>query len=119
MGFPEGTRNNGLFDVGVFLRKKFSDDWEKKLEEKNFQYMKPPLGAADVLTVIKSLSNRDYQYKCNDQPIAAHCNAAVCRTCEDDVSVQGQFKELLESFCTERAQAQSRDELLLGKPWTE
>ena len=141
--------------------------------------------------------------KCNDQPIASHCNAAVCRTCEygvgssgglpqfsnlqkqdstppiwfldveghrielttdelqnqtkfqrrcmdelnfmpltmrqnnwrtvvqqlldsvsiievpEDVSVHGQFKELLESFCTERAQAQSRDELLLGKPWTE
>ena len=203
MGFPEGTRNNGLFDVGVFLRKKFSDDWEKKVEEKNFQYMKPPLGASEVLAVIKALSNKDYQYKCNDQPIASHCNAAVCRTCEygvgssgglpqfsnlqkqdstppiwfldveghrielttdelqnqtkfqrrcmdelnfmpltmrqnnwrtvvqqlldsvsiievpEDVSVHGQFKELLESFCTERAQAQSRDELLLGKPWTE
>ncbi len=36
-----------------------------------------------------------------------------------DVSIQGQFMELLESFCTERAQAQSRDEILLGKPWTE
>ena len=36
-----------------------------------------------------------------------------------DVSVEGQFEELLEAFCTERAQAQSRDEILLGKPWTE
>jgi hypothetical protein len=36
-----------------------------------------------------------------------------------DVSVEGQFMELLEAFCTERAQAQNRDEILLGKPWTE
>ena len=203
MGFPQGTRNNGLFNIGVFLRKKFADDWEKRVEQKNFEYMKPPLGATEVLTVIKALNNKDYQYKCNDQPIASHCNAAVCRTCEygvgssgglpqfsnlqkqdstppiwfldveghrielttdelqnqtkfqrrcmdelnfmpvtmrqqnwrtvvqqlldsvsiievpADVSLQGQFKELLESFCTERAQALSKDEILLGKSWTE
>jgi hypothetical protein len=203
LGFPQGTRNNGLFDLGVFTRKKFQDTWEKKLEEFNFKYMKPPLGAQEVLTVIKALNNKDYHYKCNDQPIASHCNSAVCRTCEhgvgssgglpqfgnlqkqdsmppiwfldveglrleltteelqnqikfqrrcmdalnfmpptmrqtnwrgiiqqlldsvsiievsQDVSIQGQFLELLESFCTERASAQSKDEILLGKPWTE
>jgi hypothetical protein len=43
-GFPKGTRNSGLFNVGVFLRKKFADDWEKRLEEVNMQYMQPPLG---------------------------------------------------------------------------
>ena len=42
MGFPQGTRNNGLFNIGVFLRKKFADDWEKRVEQKNFDYMKPP-----------------------------------------------------------------------------
>jgi len=203
VGFPEGTRNNGLFSLGVFLRKKFQDDWERKVEEFNFKYLKPPLGAQEVLTVIRALNNKDYMYKCNDQPIASYCNAAVCRTCEhgvgssggmpqfgnlqkqdstppiwfldveghrielnteelqnqtkfqrrcmdalnfmpptqrqnnwrniiqqlldsvsiievpQDVSVHGQFQELLEAFCTERAQAQSRDEILLGKPWTE
>jgi hypothetical protein len=203
LGFPEGTRNNGLFDLGVFARKKFQDGWEKKVEEFNFKFMKPPLGAQEVLTVIKALNNKEYHYKCNDQPIASHCNSSVCRTVEhgvgssgglpqfgnlqkqdsmppiwfldvegqrleltteelqnqtkfqrrcmealnfmpptmrqtnwrtimqqlldsvsiievsQDVSIQGQFMELLESFCTERAQAQSRDEILLGKPWTE
>jgi hypothetical protein len=37
----------------------------------------------------------------------------------DDVTIEGQFMELLESFCTDMAQANTRDELLLGKPWTE
>ena len=36
----------------------------------------------------------------------------------DDASVEGQFMELLESFCTDLAQASVRDEILLGKPWT-
>jgi hypothetical protein len=36
-----------------------------------------------------------------------------------DASIEGQFMEHLESFCTDLAQAQAKDELLLGKPWTE
>ncbi len=36
-----------------------------------------------------------------------------------DGSVSGQFLAHLQEFCTERAQAQKRDELLLRKPWTE
>jgi len=36
-----------------------------------------------------------------------------------DVSIEGQFMELLESFCTDLAQASVRDEILLGKPWTD
>lgn len=34
-----------------------------------------------------------------------------------DTSIKGQFMELLEKFCTNRVQAKSREELLLGKPW--
>lgn len=37
----------------------------------------------------------------------------------EDVTIEGQFMELLESFCTDMAQAHTREELLLGKPYTE
>jgi hypothetical protein len=36
-----------------------------------------------------------------------------------DVSLDGQFQDLLESFCTDLAQASTREEVLLGKPYTE
>ena len=36
-----------------------------------------------------------------------------------DASVEGQFMELLESFCTDLAQASVKEEILLGKPWTD
>ena len=201
-GFPKGTRNSGLFKLGVFLRKKFPDDWEKRVEQANHQHFTPPLSAQEVLTVTKQVQRKDYFYKCNDQPISGHCNSPLCRTrkfgigasggtplfsnltkqnsdppiwfldveggrleleteellnqtrfqrkCMDhlniippkvrdnvwrqiiqqlldtltiievpkDASTEGHFNELLETFCTERP-ARERDELLLGKPWTD
>ncbi len=36
-----------------------------------------------------------------------------------DASPKGLLLEYLERFCTGRAQARARDEILLGKPWTE
>jgi uncharacterized protein YutE (UPF0331/DUF86 family) len=37
----------------------------------------------------------------------------------NDVSLDGQFQDLLESFCTDLAQASTREEVLLGKPYSE
>ena len=36
-----------------------------------------------------------------------------------DAGIEGQMMILVEEFCTGRTQAKTRDELLLGKPWTE
>ena len=88
-GFPKGTRNSGLFNFGVFLRKKFPDDWKKRLEEINIRYMQPPLGAQEVLTIGKQLQRKDYFYRCNDQPIASHCNSPLCRTRKFGIGANG------------------------------
>jgi hypothetical protein len=34
-GFPQGTRNMGIFNLGVYCRHKYGDDWQPKLEEYN------------------------------------------------------------------------------------
>jgi hypothetical protein len=88
-GFPKGTRNSGLFNVGVFLRKKYPDEWEKRLEKVNLEYMQPPLGAQEVITVTKQLQRKDYFYRCNDQPIASHCNSPLCRTRKHGIGANG------------------------------
>lgn len=36
-----------------------------------------------------------------------------------EVGVSGHFEDLLERFCTDRHAGESRDELLLGKPWVD
>ena len=51
--------------------------------------MQPPLGAQEVLTVIKQLKRKDYFYKCNDQPIASHCNSPLCRTRKYGIGANG------------------------------
>ncbi|MBE16842.1 MAG: hypothetical protein CL867_11395 [Cytophagaceae bacterium] len=202
-GFPEGTRNNGLFNVAVYLQKAHPEAWETKLEEYNRKYFKPPLPANEVLALIQQHKKKDYNYKCSDEPIKSYCNSTKCRTCKfgvgeghnsplfsslaklntqpplwfmsvndkrleltteqlqnqirfqrvcmetlnimppkmkevtwqsliqqlldngleiievsEDASVEGQFNELLESFCTDIAQASTREEMLLGKPWS-
>lgn len=37
----------------------------------------------------------------------------------DDTSITGRFVDLLEEFCTHIQQAMDRDEILLGRPWTD
>lgn len=37
----------------------------------------------------------------------------------EELTISGQFKELVENFCTSRIRARSPEELELGKPWTD
>lgn len=79
-GFPEGTRNDGLFNIGVYAQKSNPDGWKADLERYNEKYMKPPLLAKELLTVMKSLEKKEYNYTCKKQPICSFCNSSLCRT---------------------------------------
>tara|TARA_R100000935_G_scaffold30569_1_gene50969 strand:- start:119 stop:1654 length:1536 start_codon:yes stop_codon:yes gene_type:complete len=76
----EGGRNNGLFNIGVYLRKAFPDSWESEILSYNMQYLDPPLPLNEVNTVAKQCNRKDYAYKCSDAPVNAHCNKELCRT---------------------------------------
>lgn len=85
-GFPEGTRNNGLMNLGVYARKAFGENWQAHVEEYNTKYLQPPLESAEVLQIISSLRRKEYSYTCKAQPLQPFCNASVCRTCKHGVS---------------------------------
>ena len=198
----EGGRNNALFHYGVYAKSKWPENWKTKIMLFNESAMEQPLSDTEVNIITKQHEKKDWGYKCNDQPIAGHCNSPLCRTrkygigasggtplfsnltkqnsdppiwfldveggrleleteellnqtkfqrkCMDslniippkvrdnvwrtiiqqlldnltiievpqDASTEGHFNELLETFCTERP-ARERDELLLGKPWSD
>ena len=76
----EGSRNNGLFNIGVYLRKAYSDSWENEILKYNNDYIDPPLPLNEVNAVARQLQKKDYIYKCKDAPINAFCNAELCRT---------------------------------------
>jgi hypothetical protein len=203
-GFGEGSRNDGLYNLGVYLKKAFPDSWKKTLEDFNSRYFKPQLELKEVSIVQKSLSRKKYEYSCTRPPICSHCNMDICRsrrfgvgenirtvlmtsltkydsrppvwfadvdgggrlemTTDDmqnqlrfqkvcmeelnrmplaigriewgnminglmanaqvieassDSSIRGQFMEHIEKFCCGRSQARVKEEILLGKPWTD
>ena len=79
-GFPAGQRNKGMYNVGVFMKKAYPDDWEERLETYNAKFLSEPLTEKEISAVIKSLKRKDYQYKCSDDPIASVCEKILCKT---------------------------------------
>jgi hypothetical protein len=79
-GFNQGSRNNALFSIAVYLKKRFGDDWPAKLDEYNERFLVPPLPLSEVADVKRSLGKKAYSYKCKDEPICGVCSKQVCRT---------------------------------------
>ena len=68
-GFGEGSRNNALFNLGVYARMFDEDNWEQLVQRYNVDYLSPPLSHGEVGNTIRQLKKKDYFYKCEDQPI--------------------------------------------------
>lgn len=81
-GFGAGSRNNALFNIAIYLKKRFSDDWPEKLDQFNRRFMNPPLGTDEVTATVKSVKKKTYSYKCKEPPINAVCNRQICLTRE-------------------------------------
>jgi len=207
-GVPEGTRNNALFNIGIYLKKVIPIHWDDALVAHNLKYVSPPLPNDEVQIMVKQLNKKDYRYKCKDSPLNSFCNSGLCRTrkygigangpdapqmsslskynsepplwfldingkrveldteslftqaafqkacvekinalpptlrkqdweqllnallkemveteqiteASEDTSITGRFNDMLEEFCTHLQQAMDRDEILMGRPWTD
>ena len=89
---PQGTRNEGLFAMGVYARLKYGDDWESEVNSYNTQYVEPPLPYKEVAAVMKSLARKNYFYPCTKAPISGLCNKDLCKHREYGVG-QGESDE--------------------------
>lgn len=204
-GFGEGSRNNALFNIAVYLQKRYGEDWESHIDSYNRKFMVPPLPSKEVQMVVAGIKKKKYFYKCNDQPIVSVCNKQICLTkaygigggssdpgvvfgalqkvmteppiwilsvdganielttqelrdqsrlgskcmevlnkyprpikgtdfadmirsklesveiipAPEEATLSGQVMVWLEEYCTGRAQARNKEELLLKKPWTD
>lgn len=83
-GYPQGTRNDGLMNVGLLLEKVDPERWEQNLREYNHDRFNPPLNDHEVEGIIKSLrrdftGSRKYTYGCNKPPINHLCNRDLCK----------------------------------------
>lgn len=79
-----GLRNETLFSMGVYFKRKHPDpdDWKKELEKANELFCAPPLERGEMHDLIKQISRKDYNYKCASAPICGACRPTLCRTRE-------------------------------------
>ena len=82
-GISEGTRNQVMFNYGVYARKRFGDDYgelEAHLDTFNSAVLKPPLGSREVQEVAKHVMKKDYSFTCKSEPLKGVCQYNICRT---------------------------------------
>ena len=95
-GVPNGQRNNCMYNVGVYLKKRYpeKDAWQKHMFKYNEEFMAPPLDASEIKTLIESLDGKEYKYKCKDEPIHSFCDAKKCVMREFGVGDDGPTPEI-------------------------
>ena len=97
-GVPDGQRNNCMYNVGVYLKKRYPDkeEWQSHMFTYNKQFMSPPLDATEINTLIGSLDSKEYNYKCKDEPIHSFCDAKKCALKEFGVGDNAPTPEITE-----------------------
>ena len=77
-GFVEGTKKDGMFNVAIYLRKRYPDEWQDKLLQYNLIMCKPPLKIQEVTSLAKQVDKKNYSYRCKLAPINAVCRRTIC-----------------------------------------
>lgn len=78
--------NNGLFNIGVYLLKRYGDDFEAHLPAYNQRFLEEPLTGRDYQGVVNSLRKKKYSYMCKEEPICGVCDKKICQTRDYGVS---------------------------------
>ena len=73
-------RNITMFNVGVYCRNKWPDDWKDHHEGYNRILCEPPLPADEMVQLQKSLTRKEYYYQCDQCPLKDFCNKNMCRS---------------------------------------
>ncbi len=68
-----------MFMAGIYYQRADPDGWKARIEDAN-NHLSPPLPATDILSIIRSLERKSYEYTCRASPMASYCNSALCRT---------------------------------------
>ncbi len=80
-GAGEGNRNRMLFNMGVYLRKRYGDAWEQYFDQYNCApYVDTPIPSKEMQGLVKSVNRKAYEYTCNESPIAQVCSRQICLT---------------------------------------
>lgn len=76
-GLQEGSRNDSMFHVATYMKRKYPDDWEDKVLDWNAEFCDPPLGS-ELRVIINQHSKTQYQYRCH--LFESICSKKLCMT---------------------------------------
>lgn len=80
-GAGAGHRNKFMFNIGVFLRKRHGDAWEAQFDAFNQEpYVDTALPSKEMQGLVRSINRKQYEYTCNEAPIANVCSRQICLT---------------------------------------
>lgn len=80
-GPGDGASNKMLFNVGIYLRKRHGDEWEGHFDGYNVEpFVQNARGHKELVQLVKSVNRKNYEYTCNEPPIAQVCNRQICLT---------------------------------------
>lgn len=85
-GIEEGYRNTGLYNITVYLRTAFPNDFKERAFTLNSTVFEKPLSFAEAKKTIQSASNKDYRYKCLEEPCRSKCDSETCLKREYGIS---------------------------------
>jgi len=83
---PEGSRNEILFNAAVYYN--MQDALDSVLDF-NAEHLDPPLPDKEVATVVKSVSRKEYFYKCKSPLLSNYCNRELCRKRQHGIASGG------------------------------
>ena len=84
-GSLENERNIFLFNVAVYLKAKFGEDFAEHLHLLNEQLADPLPRQELESTIITSHSKRTYTFQCNDGILSQYCDRTDCRQRENGI----------------------------------
>lgn len=80
---------NGLFNIAIYLRKRYPDNWESRIIEYNQKVLDVMAPFDVVRSTIKSVAKKSYSYMCKQEPICGVCNRQVCLSREFGIGTGG------------------------------
>lgn len=86
-GVQEGSRNDCMMHIGVYLKKAFPEDYPDKLAAMNFDgTLEAPLALKELSLLTSQVSRSNYGYFCQKQPMKSMCDAAKCKRMKYGIS---------------------------------
>jgi len=90
----EDGRDRVIYQFIQYAKRKWPEDWAKKINQFNYTYFTTPLEDKVIQDKIKFHSKKDLGFKCNEEPMCNHCDKALCKTRKFGISGESVFPAL-------------------------